>query len=445
MGTCAPSKPVTQDIEEGRDTAEELPNSVRITKIINDYQADNEMLRSELEEMKSQKETAEREDKAKQNDDVIKELEKMKALMETKDRALVKGRVEAALLTKANTLLSETTTRVFIKGDLKHQVPEGSTKSKSEKNAWVEVHLTEGEIVEDDFKEGYVTLVYSDSKDAETSKKCKIDDITYGKSEKQFLISAVGSETELLFACETEEQRINWVKCINDALTAASKPPESMTEVFTLKLQFTKDKLGIRVEEDIVDTTEIDVKEQVADESANEEAEQKVDDSEAKTVEVKDAKPASGDSNSEEELIDEEQPCQLVVTMITDEDLSAGGLKVDCAVIAINDTSLIGKGYTEQLDLLRTTPKPFTLTFRGKKIRQEQTKEKTGYSSILKELVADDENSVKRAFYDLVKGTPFERELQSSEDKVTTITNLLGNQRRLMALIHNFQGNQEDL
>jgi len=442
MGTCAPTKHVTKDTEEGRDTADEVPNSDRITKIINDYQADNEMLRSELEEMKSQKETAEREDKAKQNDDVIKELEKMKALMETKDRALVKGRVEAALLTKANTLLSETTTRVFIKGDLKHQVPEGSTKSKSEKNAWVEVHLTEGEIVEDDFKEGYVTLVYSDSKDAETSKKCKIVDIADGVSEKEF--SVVGSEAELLFACETDEQRINWVKCINDALTAASKPPESMTEVFTLKLQFTKDKLGIRVEEEIVETTEIDVKEQVADESANEEAEQKVDDSEAKIAEVEDAKAATGDSNSEEELIDEE-PCQLIVTKITDEDLSAGGLKLDCAVIAINDTSLIGKGYSEQLELLRTTPKPFTLSFRGKKIRREQTKEKTGYSSILKELVADDENSVKRAFYDLVKGTPFERELQSSDDKVATITNLLGNQRRLMALIHNFQGNQDDL
>jgi len=448
MGTCAPARQASQDIEEGRDTADEQPHSERITKIINDYQADNEKLRSELEEMKNQNEAAERESKAKQNEDVIRELEEMKALMESKDRELVRGRVEAALLTKANSLLKESTTRVCMNGNLKHQVQEGSTKSISEKDTWVEVHLTECEIVEDDFKEGYVTLIYSDSKDAETSKKSRILGITYEESEKEklysFLVSVVGSQTKLMFACETAEQRIKWVKCITDALTEASEPPENMTEKFTLKLEFAKAKLGIRVEEDIVETTDIDVKDQEADESANEEVEQKVDNSETKIAEGKGVKAETGDSSSEE-LGNEEQPCQLIVTKITDEDLIANGLMINCAVIAINDTSLSGMGYSEQLELLKTTPKPFTLSFTGEKIRRELTKQKTGYSSILKELVADNENRVKSAFYELVKGTPFEKELQSSGDKVTTITNLLGNQRRLMALIHNFQGNQDDL
>lgn len=453
MGTCAPARHLTEDMDDGRETHDELPNSERITKIINDYQAESEKLRGELEEIKNQHETAERESKAKQNDDVIRELERMKNLMETKDRALERGRVEAALLTQANSLLKETSTRVCIKGNLKHQVIEGSDKSISEKNTWVEVHLTEGEIVEDDFKDGYVTLIHSESKDAETSKKCKILGIMYDTNEDSekkeqlysFLVSLVGSEKELLFACETEEQRINWVKCITDALTEASEPPENMIEVFTLKLEFSKQKLGIRVEEDIVDAPEIDVKEQEADESANEEAEQKVDDSAANVAEVKDAEATTGEIFSEEELEEKERPCQLIVTKITDQDLIAGGLMINCFVTAINDTSLTGMGYSEQLELLKTTPKPFMLSFMGEKIRQEQTNQNTGYSSIMKELVADDENSVKSAFYDLVKGTPFERELQSSDDKVTTITNLLGNQRRLMALIHNFQGNQDDL
>jgi len=451
MGTCAPSRHLTEDMDDRKESPDELPNSERITKIINDYQAESEKLRGELEEIKNQKETADRESKAKQNDDVIRELEKMKALMETKDRALVRGRVEAALLTKANSLLKETSTRVCIKGNLKHQVIQGL--DKSEENTWVEVHLTEGEVVEDDFKDGYVTLIHSESKDAETSKKCKILGIMYDTNEDEkkeqvysFLVSVAGSEKELLFSCETEEQRINWVKCITDALTEASEPPQNMIEVFALKLEFSKPKLGIRVEEDIVDAPEIDEKEQEADESANEGAEQKVvDELAAAVAEVMDTEATTGEIISEDELEEEERPCQLIVTKITDEDLIAGGLMINCIVTAINDTSLTGKGYSEQLGLLKTTPKPFMLSFMGEKIRQEQTNQNTGFLSIMRELVADDENSVKSAFYELVKGTPFESELQSSDDKVTTITNLLGNQRRLMALIHNFQGNQDDL
>jgi len=426
MGTCAPSRP-NDDVEE-MDAAADQPNSERITKIINDYQGENEKLRTELEEIKNQQDSIKRQDKAKQNEDVIRELEKMKALV-------VRGRVEAALLTKANSLLSETKTRVCIKGSLKHQ--------QSEKNTWVEIHLTEGEIVEDDFKDGYVTLMHADSRDAETSKKCRILGITYGESDKEkvhyFLVSVVGSETELVFVCETEEQRNKWVKCITDALKEVSEPPENMIEVFNLKLEFSKKKLGIRVEEDFVETMEIDLKQEEADKPANEGAEKKVDDS--KTEEVQNTNATTKDSSSEEE----ERPCQLIVTKITDQDLIDGGLMINCAVTAINDTSLNGMGYSQQLELLKTTPKPFMLSFTGEKIRREQTNENTGYSSILKELVADDENSVKSAFYELVKGTPFERELQSSDDKVTTIKNLLGNQRRLKALIHNFQGNQDDL
>jgi len=442
--TCAPSSKA-ENVEANIDLDDEQATE-RFTKIINDYQADNEKLREQLEEVKNQNDTivTEHKDKAKQNEEVMRELEAMKAAMETKNRALVRGRLEAALLSKATSLLADNSaTRQFMKGQLKHHFRVGITKAKTKKDKWVELHMIEGEIEENGYKAGYVLLTYADSKDAETSKRCQILEVTMDESQKglifSVLVNAEGVKKELVFACETEEERKEWVTCINDALADVKGIFDKMHEEFTLKLEFSKEKMGIRVEESLVDNAEIDEKVQKRRNDSNDEK------SASKEQEKKDVEKANASENQAVEHKNEELPCQLIVNNIKDQDLVAGGLVLNCAVKAINDIPLVGMVYSDQLKLLTTTPKPFTLTFTGKNFLRDQAKQKHGYNSILKELVADGENSVKNAFYELVKGTPFERELQSSEDQVTTIRDLLTNQRRLMALLHNLQVQEVEL
>jgi len=380
------------------------------------------------------------ENEVKQNEAVIRELEQMKKMV-------VRGKVQNALLAKANSMLSNESNRVCIEGSLKHHVRKGSTESTSVTNKWVEVLVTEGKIENNDYKAGYVTLIHAESKDHENPNKCEVLNVALEESVKEqvfcFRVSVVGSESELVFACETEDQRQEWVKSISEALTEVGNAPANLEiQVVSFKLEFSKRKMGIRVEENFVEEVEISVQEQEANNMANKGAEQTINDSEKKDSEQEKMQEGSNDDDEEDEYF--ERPCQLIVTKITDQDLIDGGLVEDCIVTAINDTSLEGMVYSEQIELLRNTRKPFTLTFEIEKYRDNPEKG-TGYSSILKELVSDGENSIKKAFYELVKGTPFEKELQSTDDPVTTISALLGNQRRLMALLKNIEVHEVDL
>merc|ERR1719285_1290579 len=339
----------------------------------------------------------------------------MKTLMETKNKALVRGRLEAALLSKATSLLADnSSTRQYMKGELKHHYRTGITKALTKKDKWVEIYMIEGELEANDYKPGCVMLMYANAKDGQTSNRCWILDLTVDESQKDLIftvhVHAEGSTKDLVFECETEEQR------------------------------------GIRVEEYILDFTEVDEKVIESPETPDNDEDGKTENVSDKETEEGDAdKVLSSDNQEREEQNSKELPCQLVVNNVKDKDLAAAGLVENCLVIAINDTKLVGMLYSEQLKLLTTTPKPFVLTFTGKNFLRQQSSQKYGYTSILKELVADGENSVKNAFYELVKGTPFEQELQSSDDQVTTITDLLGNQRRLMALLQNVQVQEVEL
>lgn len=51
---------------------------------------------------------------------------------------------------------------------------------------------------------------------------------------------------------------------------------------------------------------------------------------------------------------------------IGDEELKDAGLVENCIVGEINDTNLVGMAYSDQIGLLKNTPKPFFLTFIGK-------------------------------------------------------------------------------
>jgi len=149
--------------------------------------------------------------------------------------------------------------------------------------------------------------------------------------------------------------------------------------------------------------------------------------------------------DEKEEAKKDEQPCNLLVTNISDDDLSAAGLHVNCIVTEINGKRLCGMMYSDQLAMLQSTKKPYILTFTGQNFLKHKADTKHGYISIMKELVADGDNAVKSAFKDLVEGTPFEEELNKSQDKKATIQKLLSNQRRLMALLQNFTVQEMDL
>jgi len=403
-------------------------NSDQFTEVINNYKEENEKLKSILKDMKSGNDLkGGYKDKTRQNEEVMSELENMRAMIERKKKVLVRGRLEAALLSKATSMLAKSSsTRLCMKGNLKHHFRKGVSKAMSKKDQWVEIHIVEGTIVDDDFRTGCVMLFYADYKDAAISNKCRILNIMKDESDKNLTFTIRGVvealEKEMTFSCVTNKEREDWIQCITAALAEVRAAQHEKFEIFTLKIEITKKKLGIRIEESLVD--HFDHGEKTTKTNPDD-----VD----KSVERKES-----DYKDMEYTKKQEKPCQLVVTSIMDHDLVAAGLVLNCIITAINDIQFEGMGFSEQLNLLMATPKPFTLTFMGYKIREDGN-QKENYSSILKELVANEENSVKNAFYELVQGTPFEVELESSLDKVATITNLLGNQRRLLSLLHNFQ------
>merc|ERR1719357_2435049 len=96
------------------------------------------------------------------------------------------------------------------------------TKLISKKYQWVEIHMVEGTIIDDEFRTGSVMLFYSDYKDAAISNKCRILDLRKDESDENFTftISGVveGLEKEMTFSCETNEEREEWVQCITETL-----------------------------------------------------------------------------------------------------------------------------------------------------------------------------------------------------------------------------------
>merc|ERR1719320_768150 len=139
-----------------------------------------------------------------------------------------------------------------------------------------------------------------------------------------------------------------------------------------------------------------------------------------------------------------ERPCELVVEEIHDKNLVFHGLVENAIVFKMNDTTLKGMSYLKQLDILRTSKRPLTLTFIGKNYLKSSSINTTAYSSILKELVADEENDVQSVFNELVNGTCFGKELESSgEDNTATIKALLSNRGRLITLLQNFRAYED--
>jgi len=442
--------------EEAGDTDQ---TNEKFASILNDYRARNERLRKDLDSLKNTNDENIRknEDKTRQNEEVMRELNEIKALLDVKSRAIARGRLETALLKSIVSMESEM--NMCINGDLVHH------RMNRKVNKYVEIHLCEGEVLDNEYKAGYVMLTYSDDKGAETGERFNVLKVvdTVDSKEKDHIftvkVSDEDGEKDILFSCKTAKQKGDWIQAIKRALTEVKSTYDRMYGMFTLKLEFSKEKMGIRVEERVIlqdedeDDDEKSEREKLralgvvgraiwniekakmnAEKDAKKTLEKVVKDMDKGVVEVFRGEKLEKEVCEKKEEKNAELPCELLVTSIIDEDLIAAGLKVNCVVVALNSKPLEGT-YTDQLDLLIKTPKPYILTFTGENYLKHKPQPKHGYHSILKEITADEDNSVKRAFHELVEGTQFERELKASTYKKETIEKLLSNQRRLMALL----------
>merc|ERR1719245_730450 len=280
-------------------------------------------------------------------------------------------------------------------------------------------------------------------KESQLSTRCKIisvdaDGTDVGDKYKgrNFIVQAiVGRENkEIVFACDDEEMKKEWVGALNRGFLHMEEEGKEMTKPLFVKVEFSKAKLGIRVEENILESKQDNLDdEKVATERSD------VQEVEQKTETI----PADEGSKVAD---NEGKPCELIVKKITDTDLYKAGLAENCIIIAINGIHIRGMSYEKQVDYLTSTEKPFTLSFTaGPEYHEKKVGQTTAYPGILKELLANDDNTVKTAFDELIKGTPFEMELNASDDKVTAIAELLSNQRRLTAMLQNVTLQQAEL
>jgi len=471
MGSaCTPVRDTNVHLNDTVEDGREVKRSGdRLEEAINRYQAEKEQLNKELENYKDKAEEFAKVQAqlTQQNNITIDELARVKAQLEAKDRLLVKHRLEAALHSKA-TLMAAVESESFAK-----QVKAGNLwkfnrtrKAKSAKQKWVWIDLYSCTKTNEGFETGYMVLNYSESKQSQLSNRAKIvsvvgEDVQVNQkfNGRCFIIEALvsGVRKEFVFACVDEKSRIEWVETIKKGFVEIEEETKSMYEHFVKKVEFSKEKLGISVEERLLEAEDDDKKLNNQDifytaltgnadlqdikgttSADNTEKETKPDDDGKAEENSKFREKVERDDR--EVLKNLQQPCELVVRKILDDDISSTGLVVESVVTSINDTTLRGLTYDEQLKIIISTKKPFTLTFAGPMHLKKKIVRTSAYPELLKKLTAEENNSVKDAFYELVKGTPFGNALDSSEDKVSVIAELLSNQRRLAEVLQSRVG-----
>lgn len=444
------------DTETKQALKEAEPNA-NLFKIIETYKQANEGMRKELEEVKSkgEQEIIAQREATQQSEKIMQELNTMKAKLAKKERALVRHQLEAALHSKASLLVNaESFAKLLKAGNL--QKFNRNRKVKSAREKWVELELHNCQNTQNGFERGYMVLTYSDSKDSKLSNRCQVISVDekgvhIGDKFKgrNFLVRTQvgGVVKELVFACEDEIVRNDWVKAFKNGFLQIEVEEKDMNKPFFVNVEFSKKELGIYVVEAFLDSKEQDLEEkQKIPDYYESTTKLKTKPSEAQGAEeAKQVDTAEAKQNVETEIVDKGllssedygQPCELLLKQITDNDLYETGLVENCVVTAINGVTIRGMSYDKQVNIITKTKKPFTLTFTGPKYLKKKAVHKTAYPGILKELVADGENPVKSAFDELIKGTTFRKELEASDDKMTAIGELLSSQTRLTTVLQN--------
>jgi len=413
----------------------------KLQQIINIYACENEKMKKELESIRIKDEDNESKTRSVESDEVMNELSAMKAMMEQKDRILVKHRLWAALQSKANSLVtSETVTKLLRSGSIEKFDNVVNSKS-SEK--WVEIHVHKAQTTPEGVKKGFLMLTCADQEGSQLLTRCQIVQVKHENANvgawlksRSFALIVIssGAEKELTFACDDEKTREEWVHACNDGFSMVDEEFRTLKIVesdwVVIDIVFTKPKLGITVEEKILETGSATDEKLVKFKGVKPEP-PKIE----KLVRFKGVKPEppkieDSKDNASVSMCRPEKPCELTVQVISDDSLLAAGLTPGCVVKAINGMNLRGLMYNKQIGMLTNTKKPFTITFLKKTFV-----ERIAFPSILKKLVADEENSVKSTFYELVCGTQFGIELNKSKNKTAVISELLSNQQRLRAVL----------
>merc|ERR1719245_1977553 len=241
-----------------------------------------------------------------------------------------------------------------------------------------------------------------------------------------------------------------------------------MNELFTLQIEFTKEKLGFRVEEAnrkikevVPENAKVKSEEKVVGtpalnvdaskpEDESEEAAKVASVIEGETEKANEQETSAGEIEEKDQTVNtegeedfnktEQRACDLLIIAISDEELRSQGLIEYLTLRKINKLALEGKGFAEQVEILKTTKKPFTLTFTGPNYLKKPRVPNTAYASILKDLVAEGDNDVKSTFYDMVKGSAVEEELKAGEKAgAQPIKALISNRGRLISLLQNIK------
>merc|ERR1719245_2093881 len=130
-------------------------------------------MRQELETMKNKDEedSEARELQAAMNDKMVRELSEMRTLMQQKDRELMKHRLEAALHSKASSIVTSEAVTKLLKAGSMQKLKGRKNKSKEQ---WVEIYLHSAQATSDGIDKGSLMLTFADNKDARQTNRCQI-------------------------------------------------------------------------------------------------------------------------------------------------------------------------------------------------------------------------------------------------------------------------------
>merc|ERR1719436_1226936 len=144
---------------------------------------------------------------------------------------------------------------------LSYAETEGEAGKGSAKNKFVEVSLHKGTRTQTGFEPGMIRLSYAETEGAGQLSTGRVTKVKTAENMKNqwkdctFTVEAMidGSSKDLVFACEDTAARDAWVATFQKGFDKIRDEAESMRQLFRLTLSFTKDKLGIRVEEKVIE------------------------------------------------------------------------------------------------------------------------------------------------------------------------------------------------
>jgi len=255
--TCAPDNHDDAQLEIDHANMDEARPSAKFAKIINSYQADYERMKREVEELRNQEAEEKRNVQSIQNDEIMEEVKSLKSLLQSKEKDMVQHQLEAALHSKAASMVKPIHLTTKLKaGHVERLGRAGKSKAKPK---WVELNYHSGEATERKVNKAHLMLTYSDSKGSLLANRCKVIGISNDgeqKAEEGSCLSVIvimsGAERKLILTCKTDEIRDSWAQAFNDGFKKVELDQHKHKTVngyTVIEVEFRKAKLGIRVEE----------------------------------------------------------------------------------------------------------------------------------------------------------------------------------------------------